>query len=244
MKHQQALELFREALGQLDVQTISPTLRQQLMKLWLRRAQNEHASVASFDRFCLGLLSVGAPPDLLERAHHAALDEVRHARLCFAVASRYAGDALGPGPLDLRGALGGALDADFSLLSLAQSTAIEGCLGETLSALEAERCAERATLPALKLALEIIATDEAEHAELAWAFLRFACETGGSEFTSKVRRILAPALHTSAESGVKYACADLSVSGYGFLDPAEAITLRREALAQVLIPAAKELGLA
>ncbi len=240
MKHQAEREYFREAVGKLDVEEMAPALRRRLSELWLRRAQNEHASVASFDRFCLGLLAVGAPPDLLERAHHAALDELLHTRLCFAVASQYAGKPLGPGPLSLHGALGG----DFSLAGLALSTALEGCLGETLSAIEAERCAELAKLPALKTALEIIAKDEAEHAELAWAFLRFACEIGGETLTSQVRRRMAPALHTSAESGVKYACADLAVSGFGFLDPEEAIAVRREALAKVLIPAAKALGLA
>jgi hypothetical protein len=59
----------------------------------------EHASIAAFARLTLHLLAVGAPPELVERAHLASLDEIRHARACFALARRYGGRALGPGPL-------------------------------------------------------------------------------------------------------------------------------------------------
>ncbi|MCA9628455.1 MAG: hypothetical protein KC766_12345 [Myxococcales bacterium] len=240
LKHEQTLEHFREALAELDARSLPAPLRSRLAELWLERAQNEHASVASFDRFCLGLLAVGAPPELLESAHHAALDEVLHARLCFAIASVYAREPMGPGPLPLAGALA----ADFDLTALAVSTALEGCLGETLSALEAERCAELAQPPAVKTALEIIAKDEAAHAELAWAFLRFACEVGGEEATRAVRESFGPALRASAATATKYACADPEVNGFGFLDPEQAVRVRQQALAEVLIPAAKALGLA
>ncbi|MCB9606123.1 MAG: hypothetical protein H6716_06005 [Polyangiaceae bacterium] len=239
MKHELALDCFRAALTNLNPNALSSTLRHRLAELWLERAQNEHASVASFDRFCLGLLAVGAPPDLLESAHHAALDEVLHAKLCFAIASQYAAEPLGPGPLPI----GGALDGDLSLTGLAVSTALEGCLGETLSAIEADRCAELAEPPAIRVAMEIIAKDEAGHAELAWAFLRYACEFGGEDTLQAVRESFGPALHASAAAATKYACSDPDVNGYGFLDADEARRVREQALTEVLIPAAKALEL-
>ena len=54
---------------------------------WLAAALAEHASVASFSKFALELLAVGAPASLLQRAHQAALDEIRHAQLSFDVVS-------------------------------------------------------------------------------------------------------------------------------------------------------------
>ena len=55
-------------------------------RAWTADALLEHASVASFSRLSLALLAVGAPADLVALAHRAALDEIRHARLCFALA--------------------------------------------------------------------------------------------------------------------------------------------------------------
>ena len=51
--------------------------------LWLRDAQMEHASIASFARFTLELLALGAPANLLEAAQHATVrrDRARSALL-------------------------------------------------------------------------------------------------------------------------------------------------------------------
>src|SRR6185437_10815965 len=61
--------------------------RASLAETWTVLALLEHASVASFARVSLQLLAVGAPGDLVGATHQAALDEIRHARLCFALAS-------------------------------------------------------------------------------------------------------------------------------------------------------------
>jgi hypothetical protein len=47
----------------------------------------------------LHLAALGAPASLVELAHLAALDEIRHARRCFALASAYAGRVWTPGPI-------------------------------------------------------------------------------------------------------------------------------------------------
>ncbi|MCA9546694.1 MAG: ferritin-like domain-containing protein, partial [Myxococcales bacterium] len=58
-----------------------PAQRARLADHWTRQALAEHASVASFARFALHLMAVGAPPDLLVATHQAGLDEIEHARL-------------------------------------------------------------------------------------------------------------------------------------------------------------------
>jgi hypothetical protein len=63
----------------------------------------EHASIASFAKFSLQLVMVAAPSALLADAHAAAVDEIHHARVAFALASRLLGRPLGPGPVDLAG---------------------------------------------------------------------------------------------------------------------------------------------
>jgi len=62
-------------------------------------------------------------------AQQAALDEVDHARRCFAVAQRIDGQARGPGPLSP-----GELGMDGDLTTAVVAAIHEGCVGETLAA--------------------------------------------------------------------------------------------------------------
>ena len=102
---------------------------QKLARTWLKDGLEEHASVAAFARFTMHLLSVGAPPELLVEAQRASLDEIRHAKICFALARRYGMTVTGPGNLSLRDAL-----PDASLAEIVALAAEEGCVGETLGA--------------------------------------------------------------------------------------------------------------
>lgn len=147
--------------------------------------QMEHASIAAFARFNLQLLSLGAPPELVEACTAAMADETAHTRLCFAIASHYAGRPRGPSRLNI----GGSLEA-ASLLEVAKLVIAEGCLGETVAAVEALEAAEAASDPALRDAYARIAADEQRHAELAFRFLRWALERDGNA----VRTCLAAAI--------------------------------------------------
>jgi hypothetical protein len=129
----------------------------------------EHASIAAFARFSLQLLALGAPRELVAAAAEAMADETRHAERCFELASRYGGRDLGPGALDVQGALGAV-----ELLEIVDLVVAEGCIGETAAALEARWAADAATEPLVREVLLGIADDEARHAVLAWKFVAWA----------------------------------------------------------------------
>ncbi|HTN86641.1 MAG TPA: ferritin-like domain-containing protein, partial [Sorangium sp.] len=169
--------------------SLDAATRAALAEAWLADARLEHASIASFARFALDLLALGAPPALVDAAHRALSDELQHARACFTLASRYAGRSLGPGPL----AMDGALDAP-TLASAAVGAVREGCVGETLAALQASAQRDRARDPEARRALDRIADDEAAHAELAWAFVRWAVARGGEPVRAAVARAFDEAL--------------------------------------------------
>src|SRR6185369_11423611 len=99
-------------------------------EVWLKDALEEHASVAAFARFTLLLLSVGAPPELIILSQRASLDEVQHARACFALARRYGSGNVGPAELQVADSV-----AVVTLAELAALTVTEGCVGETLGTL-------------------------------------------------------------------------------------------------------------
>ncbi len=172
-----------------ELRGLSDGQRARLAAFWTENGLAEHSSVAGFARFTLDLCAHGAPADLVHRALVAAVEETHHARLCFGLASAYAGRPVGPGTMEMNG----AAPVARSLVELAVTTAREGAVGETLSALIAAEMLARATDPAVREVLGHIARDESRHAELAWATLKWAIETGGAEVRDAVAAELANA---------------------------------------------------
>lgn len=171
---------------------LSPQERSVLAAHWTKMGQLEHASIAAFARFSMQLLALGAPPDLVEDCTRALGDETRHARLCFQLASAYAGRAIGPGPLDIEHSLVAA-----SLLAIVELVIAEGCVGETAAALEAMEAAEAAADPMIRAAYAQIARDEQRHAELAFRFVRWALQCDRESVSACVQRALSSDLYQS-----------------------------------------------
>ncbi|HEY6080394.1 MAG TPA: ferritin-like domain-containing protein, partial [Polyangiaceae bacterium] len=155
----------------------------------------EHASIAAFARFSLQLLSLGAPPELVDSCTQALADETAHTKLCFRIASAYAGRALGPGPLDIQRSL-----EQSSLAQIVELVIAEGCFGETSAALDALEAAQNASDPVIAASYARIATDEQRHAELAFRFVRWALERGDESVPDAVRSavLTPPSSHAGA----------------------------------------------
>jgi hypothetical protein len=159
-----------------EVASLSPEDRAELAREWLIEARAEHASIAAFSALSLDLMAQGAPPTLVDRAHRAAIDEVVHARLCFGLASAYAGKDLSPGPFPgLRERPGPTGD---EVARLAVESLQDGCLVEGFAARVAREAAQEATDPAVRATLAVIARDEARHVQLAWDVLEWCLERG------------------------------------------------------------------
>ena len=58
---------------------------------WLQQAEAEHASIASFARHTLQLMSIGASSELISRSQQASIDEIEHAKMCYGFASKFIG---------------------------------------------------------------------------------------------------------------------------------------------------------
>lgn len=127
-------------------------------------AELEAASVDAFQRLEEELHLAGAPETLRRRARRSAADEVRHADMMTALASRF-----------------GACPRPFvvektdrrSLVDMAIENAIEGCVMETWAALLATFQAEHARDAEIRAAMKTIARDETRHAALAWDIAGF-----------------------------------------------------------------------
>ncbi|HMI89181.1 MAG TPA: hypothetical protein VK550_34115 [Polyangiaceae bacterium] len=166
----------------LRTEHLDAAQRLRLAHAWTQVALLEHGSIAAFARFTLQLLALGAPAALIEAANAAIADETTHAQLAFSMASAYADRPVGPGALCIEGALEAS-----SLRDVLVATIREGCLGETVSAIQATEVRQCVTDPALRAVLTTIADDETRHAQLSWRFVQWALGRGDEALEQTAR---------------------------------------------------------
>lgn len=149
-------------------------------------ARLEEASIPAFLWLATELEHHGAPMDLVRRARQAAVDEVLHTRLAWAMAARYG--AVAPrAVVDLP-------VAPRSLEDIAVENMVEGCVRETYGALIALYQSQHAQDSQVRGFMKRIAEEEAEHAQL------------GADIDSWVRAIrprLVPALEAARVRGIE-----------------------------------------
>ena len=208
-------------------------VRSALAARWTRAALDEHASVAAFGKVALDLMRLGAPAELIADAHQAALDEIRHARLGFALASALAGEDVGPGPYPVD-----SIELAQDLVTLAVDAARESCLGETVAAMLAREGAARTDDPVLAGVLNAIAADEERHAQLGWKIVAWALRAGGPEVHGAVAEVFANA----ASQGVAVPLAqDEDLARWGLLGQADAAAVADRCVREIVLPAARVL---
>jgi hypothetical protein len=189
---------------------------------WLRDAAFEHASIAAFARLSLDLLAHGAPPKLVAMAHTSALEEIEHARICFAFARASGATEYSPAPQPSF-----AMPRPLSLAELAVETFLDGCLGETFASLVLHARAAATTDPSAARLLRQMADEEARHAELAWAIVAWAVDQ---------QPALVDAIQHAWQSRVT------TPPATGWLPPENEARLHREALERVVQPCLRALA--
>jgi hypothetical protein len=227
-----SLSSHGEFLGRLavtDVAELASGVRAHLAKSWARVALMEHASIAAFARFTLELLSFAAPAELVASSAQAMADEVEHARGAFSLASRYEREAVGPGPLAVQDSL-----AEIELESSVLTTFLEGCIGETLAALQAREALILASDPAVRAFLARVAEDEARHAELAWRFVQWALPRCGNELPRRLARALDSELSVDSAPSAGEERWQRELHAHGVLTARERALIRRTALRDVV----------
>lgn len=221
--------------GEGDLAGLSAEARRAAAEAWQRDALSEHASIASFARATLELLSVGAPPELVLETQRAGMDEVRHASACFDVARALGCRETTPGPLPL------CAPRAADLARLARDTFIEGCVGETVSALSATRAAERTT-SAVRGVWRLLAADETRHAALAWRTLGWALRMGGPAIGREVLA-LAEAMRAELldEADAQAAAPEADAAAFGRLSPRALAAVHHDAWQELIMPTLTEL---
>jgi hypothetical protein len=147
---------------------------------WRENGKTEHASVAAFARLTLDLMALGAPPALIAAANRDALDEIRHAELCFSLARALDGQAVSPAAFPQAQRVSALpRSRKLALAKLAVDSLVDGALHEGVSARIIAKLAQRCGISAIREILKEIAADEGRHAAHGWAVVRWCLEAGG-----------------------------------------------------------------
>src|SRR5262249_12790505 len=109
-----------------------------------------------------------------------ALDEVRHAELCFALARAI--DGRSEGPVAFPEAKRKGMLSRVRIVALAELAAdslVDGALHEGMSARVIARLAKRCESPAITAVLKELAADEGRHAAHGWDVVEWCLAEGG-----------------------------------------------------------------
>ena len=218
-----------------SVDGLTVDMRAQLGRFWREIAGLEYASVASFSRFNLQLMALGAPPELLLDTQRATIDEIEHTQLAYCMVSAYEGRPVGPAPFEL-----GGLSIETTPEAALRSLLDEACIGEVLGAAEAQVSAKNAQDPIVRRAFERIAHEESMHAGLAWRTLTWMLETWpelNSQASDWLNEMLSGYLNREAFESPHH-------PEHGLIGAREKLVIYREAIDTVIVPIARELGLA
>jgi hypothetical protein len=110
----------------------------------------------------------------------------------------------------------------------------EGCVGETVAALEAAEAWAHAELPEIQQVLAKIRRDELQHAELAWQFVRWALATGDVTVRAAVEQEFAA---VAAESySVAGDAESFNTLPFGLVPPRLRAQLRIAAIRDIVLP--------
>jgi hypothetical protein len=136
-------------------------------------ASIEASSVAAFDALQRDMLRLAAPAELIDQAMRARADEAEHTASALAIAAAIDGRRDGFAPLCSREAV--------SVATLVREAVLDGCIGESIGALEAAEASRVSVVPEIVAHHQRVAVDEARHAELAFRWLAWLIDTHPEE---------------------------------------------------------------
>lgn len=206
---------------------------------WARRADVELTSASLTARLVQHLLLDGASAEVLELASKAVSDEVRHARICHAVAERYLERSLPePRARHLVEATFGDAPPEINRLLL---FVLHSCINETLATVCLREGLKRAISPTVKAATQELLRDDLNHARMGWAHL--ASDAVSASAKAHVERALPTLVRLGREGWLEEPRADLDLPEHGVLGNASFPPLVEEAMAELVLPGFAHVGI-
>jgi hypothetical protein len=212
--------------------------RERIGREWLRRAEVELTAATVSAQIAHGLLLDHATDDVLELAARAVHDEVRHSRICHAVAERYLG-RIAPAPRSRpveEFAFGDCPPALCRLLGLV----LHSCVNETTSTICLTEGLHAALSPTARAATHELLRDDMRHARLGWAHL--ASAHVDREAKLHIALALPTLLRLGRDAWLAEPRADFDDPTHAVLGDARFPGLMRRALEELVLPGFDHVG--
>jgi hypothetical protein len=226
--------------GDPSLDALDATARRDVTASWLARSATERCVGDSFAVIHAALKTLGAERDLVVLAERAIDDEMRHAELCRAMASRYAGRELEPPaelPLRVPKHEGASPELTHRLHVVGQC-----CMNETLASAFLEASVATTSGQLARAALRELLSDEIDHARLGWAYLASLGERDRGEIGPWLFGMMRANLAIWRNSPRGYAATE-AAAAQG-VPRAEVIEdALRTAIGELIVPGLDQLGL-
>jgi hypothetical protein len=227
---------------------MTPSTREESVRnaargMWSYRLESELDAAERFRALAPTLQALGSSPSLVDMAHEAASDELRHASLCRELIAHFGGALPTDKPRARAGriapaGLEGRERAFYEIVALS-------CITETLSTALLGELVARAGDPVCKQAMHSILRDEVNHSRLGWAFLAEERSRGARDCVGRhVPEMLEAALgpHFFAFAGAPDA-QQKELAAIGSLERPERQRIVRETLESVILPGLERFGI-
>jgi len=149
-------EVKNQCVPQTDVSSLGADY-------WLNTAQMEQASVASFAKVTISLMTFGAPLKLVELSQFFSMDEVVHAQRALELAGVYELDKLPQHSLKF----------DQNVEAFAIDNFQNGCIGETFAVVRSATRLQEDLTEQEHAFFEMVVRDESTHAVFAWSVMKW-----------------------------------------------------------------------
>jgi hypothetical protein len=227
----------------MTASTRDESVRKAACAVWTYRLQSELDAAERFRALAPTLQALEASPSLVEMAHEAASDELRHASLCRELIVHFGGTLPSENPSVPAGriapaGLEGRERVLYEIVALS-------CITETLSTALLGELVTRAGDPVCKQAMHSVLRDEVNHSRLGWAFLaeeraRGARDCVGRHVPEMLAAALGPHFFTITDAPDAQ---QKQLAAIGSLERPERQRVVRETLESVVLPGLERFGI-
>ena len=226
----------------MTASTREESVRKAAYGVWSYRLESELDAAERFRSLAPTLQALGSSPSLVDMAHEAASDELRHASLCRELIVHFGGTLPTEKPRVPAGRIApaGLEDRERALYEIVALS----CITETLSTALLGELVARAGDPVCKQAMHSILRDEVNHSRLGWALLaeehaRGARDCVGRHVPEMLEAALGPHFFAFAAPDAQ----QTELAAIDSLERPERQRIVRETLEGVVLPGLERFGI-